>query len=181
MVKQISKNMGNPHGVRLLDEDESQVQDLMDNSGHSFSGQISYIVHDWLHSGRSKEENEDITLAGEILKNLLRHIDRKKIPKIAKQNAKYVIKAMKYQVDVVDFDELSKRMMEWNNKKNLLTMKKFERKESVKFMQRHTLGIEWSQHQSIMYPLMFEMIGRDIVPNSVKYDGASFSFEIINH
>ena len=173
--------MANSRGVRLRDDDDDEINHVMDEMGLSFSGVISHVVNDWLHSRRSKQQRGDITLASEIIKNILRHIDKKHIKKIAEKNAKYVIEEMMFQVDDLDFNELSKRIMEWNNKENNIAMIKKPRKDSVMFMQKHHLVMQWSMHQCIMYSKMFELIGETIVPNSIKYDSNLFYFEVIRH
>ena len=172
--------MANSRGVRLSDEDDKEINQIMQDTGFSFSALISHIVHDWLHSRRSKQERGDITLAAEPLKNFLKNVDKKQLKKIADANAKYIIEEMKFQVDDLDFEELSRRILEWN-KENDLRMVRKNRKESVMFVQRHHLGHEWSIHQSMMYAKMFEIIGETIVPNSIKNDKNSFSFEVIRH
>ena len=172
--------MANSRGVRLSDEDDKEINQIMQDTGFSFSALISHIVHDWLHSRRSKQERGDITLAAEPLKNFLKNVDKKQLKKIADANAKYIIEEMKFQVDDLDFEELSRRILEWN-KENDLRMVRKNRKESVMFVQRHHLGHEWSIHQSMMYAKMFEIIGETIVPNSIKNDRNSFSFEVIRH
>ena len=110
--------MGNSRGVRLKDKNNQLIDEIKDQRGLSFSAMISHITDDWLHSRRSKQQRGDITFAAEIIKNFLKHIDKKHIKKIANTNAKYIIDEMHFQADELDFDELTKRIMEWNNKEN---------------------------------------------------------------
>jgi hypothetical protein len=139
------------------------------------------IVSDYLHSTKSKQERGDITLAAEILKNILQYVDTKKCQTIAKANASYIIEEMQMQDEDLGFDELSKRIMQWNNKENKILLRKIERNESVKFLQQHHMNRTWSEIQCRTYVKMFELIGETIVPKSAKYDGTSFSFEVIRH
>ena len=73
--------------------------------------------------------------------------------KIAKKNAKYVISEMKWQNEDLDFDEVSKRIIEWNleNERKLISRKK---NGLILFKQRHELGLGWSLHQCEMYSEM---------------------------
>ena len=173
--------MGNSRGVRLSESNDKKIDEIKDQMGLSFSALISHIADDWLHSRRSKQQRGDITFAAEIIKNFLKHIDEKNIRKIANANAKYIIDEMRFQADMLDFEELTKRIMEWNNKENGIEMIKKPRKGSVMFVQRHHLGINWSMHQCLTYARMFEMIGETPVPDTVKYDSSKFSFEIIRN
>ena len=173
--------MGNSRGVRLSDKNDKKIDEIKDQMGLSFSALISHITDDWLHSRRSKQQRGDITFAAEIIKNFLKHIDKTEIKKIANANAKYIIDEMHFQADVLNFDELTKRIMEWNNKENGIEMIKKPRKGSVMFIQRHHLGPTWSMHQCEMYARMFEIIGETPIPDSIKYNGSKFSFEIIRN
>ena len=171
---------GNTIGVRLLAEDQDDFQEIVDEERSNQSSMIAKIVHDWIHFMRSKQERGDITLAGEIIKNCFNIIPNDEIVKIAKKNAKYVISEMKWQEENLDFDEVSKRIVEWNmeNERKLISR---ERNQLILFKQRHDLGIGWSTHQCEMYAEMFKLIGETIPPNSIKHDRTSFSFEVIRH
>ena len=162
-------------------EDYNELMQLCDENMTNSSSLMAGVLSDWLHSRRSKKERGDITLAAEILKNILKNINKKQIKKIAETNAEYVLDEMKFQADELDFEEISKRILEWNNKENDIRLVQKQKKESIMFMQRHHMGFEWSQHQCLMYTKMFEMIGETMIPKSIKYDKNSFSFEIIRH
>jgi len=171
---------GNTIGVRLLSDDQKDFEKIVKEEGVNQSLKIAQIVHDWMHFMKSKQERGDITLAGEIIKNLLNTVSKKELIKLAKKNAKYVISEMKWQVDLLDFQEISKRIVEWNMENDRKMIAR-ERKELVSFKQRHDLGIGWSTHQCEMYCEMFRLIGQTINQNSVKYDRTSFGFEVIRH
>ena len=171
---------GNTIGVRLRTEDQADFQKIVNEEGTNQSSKIAKIVHDWLRFMKSKQERGDITLAGEIIKNCFSAIPKKELCNIAKKNAKYVIREMKWQEEDLDFEETSKRIGEWNmeNERQLIQRKRNDR---VLFKQRHELGIGWSIHQCEMYAEMFRLIGETIEPNSIKYNKDFFSFEIIHH
>ena len=171
---------GNTMGVRLRTEDQSDFQKIVDEEGTNQSSKIAKIVHDWLRFMKSKQERGDITLAGEIIKNCFNAIPKEELCNIARKNAKYVIKEMKWQEEDLDFDEVSKRIVEWNmeNERQLIQRKRNDR---ISFKQRHDLGIGWSIHQCEMYAEMFRLVGETVEPNSVKHDKGSFGFEVIQH
>lgn len=141
---------------------------------------VSNIISNYLHIEKSKIERGDITLAGEIIRNRHESIKKSDIVKIAIQDAKFIIKEMEMQTDV-DFNEITKRILEWNNIENRLLLIKRERRESVLFIGQHRLGITWSEIQCRMYCKMFELVGETVLPNSTKFDSTSFKFEIIKH
>lgn len=171
---------GNTIGIRLLPEDEIPFRKIVETKRSNNSAVVAKIVHDWIHFMKSKQERGDITLAGEIIMNLLNAISKSELVKIAKKNAKYVIAEMKWQDENLDFAEISKRMIEWNME-NERTLIPKEKSGLVSFKQRHDLGIGWSIHQCEMYAEMFRLIGETINANSVKHDRTSFSFEVIRH
>jgi dihydroneopterin aldolase len=171
---------GNTIGVRLLAEDQKAFEKIVNEEGINQSLKIAKIVHDWIHFMRSKQERGDITLAGHIISNVINAVPKKELIKIAKKNAKYVIGEMKWQDDSLDFDEIVKRIMEWNMEND---RKLIERSKPglALFKQRHDLGIGWSTHQCEMYAEMFRLIGEMVSPNSTKYNKEEFSFEIVRH
>jgi hypothetical protein len=171
---------GNTIGVRLLAADQDAFEKIVEDEGVNQSLKIAKIVHDWMHFMKSKQERGDITLAGEIIKNLLNAISEEELIRIAKKNAKYVIAEMKWQDDELDFAELSKRIVEWNmeNDRKLIAR---EKKGLISFKQRHDLGIGWSVHQCEMYAEMFKITGEIVPADSIKYGKTEFSFEIIRH
>lgn len=171
---------GNTIGIRLLPEDEIPFREIVEAKRSNSSAIVAKIVHDWIHFMKSKQERGDITLAGEIIKNLLNVISKPELVKIAKKNAKYVIAEMKWQEDNLDFAEISKRIREWNMENERILIPK-EKQRLVSFKQRHDLGIGWSIHQCEMYAEMFRLINETINPNSIKYDKTSFSFEVIRY
>ena len=172
--------MAQPRGIRLKDKDDIEINQIAKQQGTTFSTVISNIISNYLHIEKSKMERGDITLAGEIIKNRHESIKKSDIGKIAIQDAKFIIKEMEMQTDV-DFNEISKRILEWNNIENKLRLVKRERRESVIFIGQHRLGRTWSEIQCKMYCNMFELVGETIIPNSTKFDGTSFQFEIIKH
>lgn len=171
---------GNTIGVRLLAEDQESFEKIVSEEGVNQSLKIAKIIHDWMHFMKSKQERGDITLAGEIVKNIINAIPEDELIKIAKKNAKYVISEMKWQEDDLDFAELSKRIVEWNmeNDRKIITK---TRKERASFKQRHDLGIGWSVHQCEMYAEMFKMINEIVPADSIKHSKTEFSFEVIRH
>lgn len=174
--------MVNPVAFRpRTQEDFDELMSICKEYRTNASTLTSSILSDWMHSRRSKQERGDITLAAEIIRNILKHVDKKYYQKIAHANAKYIIEEMTYQKEDLDFDELAKRIMEWNNKENKIPLRKVARKDAVKFIQRHHMEHVWSVIQCTMYAKMFELIGETIVPHSIKYDRNSFSFEVIRH
>jgi 5'-deoxynucleotidase YfbR-like HD superfamily hydrolase len=110
--------MGNSRGVRLPDSNDKKIDEIKDQMGLSFSALISHITDDWLHSRRSKQQRGDITFAAEIIKNFLKHISEADIRKIARANAKYIVEEMGFQANTLDYEEMSRRIMEWKNKEN---------------------------------------------------------------
>ena len=171
---------GKTIGVRLLADDTEEFEKISEQSGMNQSAKIANIVHDWIRFRRSKIERGDITLAGEILKNIFDSIPEDMLIKIAKKNAKFVIKEMQWQVEGLDFEEVSKRITEWNNENDRQLISRIKN-DYVKFKQRHDIGKGWSVHQSEMYAEMFRLIDETIVPDSIKHDKTSFSFEVIRH
>ena len=97
------------------------------------------------------------------------------IDKIVKHNAKVIISEMEFQVDNLDFAEVSRRILDWN-RENGITMIMRDRKDHTVFMQKHSFGIIWSEIQCKMYCKMFEDVGETV--RSMKFDSGSFSFEI---
>ncbi len=171
---------GEMFGVRLNGEDMKQFACIVEEERSNKSSMSARIIHDWIHFMKSKQERGDITLAGEIIKNLINALPPENIARIAKKNAKYVISEMKWQNDDLDFAELSKRIVEWNMENDRKLIPK-EKPGLVLFKQRHELGMGWSVHQCEMYSEMFRLIGETINTNSVKHDKTSFSFEVIRH
>ena len=168
--------MSNPISVRLKGKDQEKIADIVDEEGTTTSALIAKIVHDWIHFGRLKENNGDITLANQILKTRHDAIKKNEIPKIIKRDADFIIEQMEYQVDELDFDEVAKRIREWN-KENGLSLMVIEKKDEVVFKQRHMLGATWSEIQCKMYSEMFRKINE--IVDDVKYSKNSFSFKVI--
>lgn len=168
--------MGNPLGFRLKEEDHHKFLEAAEQDGITVSALTARIIHEWLRFHRTKKYRGDITLSGEILKRRHDAIQREEIGKIVEHNAKIIISEMKFQVDNLDFVELSRRILEWN-RENGITMIMRDRKDNTVFMQKHLLGIVWSEIQCKMYCRMFEIIGETI--RAMKYDLNSFSFEVI--
>ena len=170
--------MGNPLGFRLRDEDQDEFLEIVAQEGMSVSSLAAKIIHDWLRFRRSKQHRGDITLASKILKNRHDAIQENMIPKIVKEDSKYILSEMQFQVDNLDFKELTKRIMEWNRENGLVFVMR-DRENSKIFMQKHDLGAIWSEIQCKMYCAMYEKIGGTVL--SKKYDKTSFSFEIVSH
>ena len=170
--------MGNPLGFRLRDEDQEEFLEIVNQDGMSVSSLTAKIVHDWLRFRRSKQHRGDITLASKILKSRHDAIQKKKIPKIVKEDSKYILSEMQFQVDNLDFKELTKRITEWNRENGLVFVMR-NRENSKVFMQKHDLGMIWSEIQCKMYCMMYERIGETIL--SKKIERSSFSFEVISH
>ena len=168
--------MSNLIGVRLNRDDHETYLRIVKENGTNPSAMTAKIVHDWLHFHRTKQYRGDITLSVEILKKRHDAIKKSEIEKIVEHNAKTIISEMEFQVDSLDFAELSRRILEWN-RENGMTMVMRDRKDNTVFMQKHLLGKVWSEIQCKMYCRMFEMIGETI--RSKKYDSSSFSFEVI--
>lgn len=168
--------MSNLIGVRLNKEDHDEYLKVVKENGTNSSAMTAKIVHDWLRFQRIKQYRGDITLSGEILKRRHDSIKKDDIDKIVEHNAKVVISEMKYQVDNLDFVEVSRRILEWN-RENGIAMIMRDRKDNTVFMQKHLLGTIWSEIQCKMYCKMFENIGETI--RSMKYNSNSFSFEVI--
>lgn len=167
-------------GVRLNEDDMRQFTSIVEEERSNKSSTAARIIHDWIHFMKSKQERGDITLAGEIIKNLINAISKNNLIKIAKKNAKYVIGEMKWQHDGLDLAELSKRIGEWNMENDIKLISK-EKPGVVSFKQRHHLGIGWSVHQCEMYAEMFKLIGETVPDDSIKYSKDSFIFEVIHH
>lgn len=170
--------MSNLIGVRLNKEDHDEYLKAVKDSGTNPSAMTAKIVHDWLHFQRIKQYRGDITLSSEILKKRHDSIKKNDIDKIVEHNAKVVISEMKYQVDNLDFVEVSRRILEWN-RENGIAMIMRDRKDNTVFMQKHVLGAIWSEIQCKMYCKMFENIGETTI--SMKYNSNAFSFEVIRH
>ncbi len=100
------------------------------------------------------------------------------IPKIVKGDAMYILSEMQFQVDNLDFKELTKRITEWNKENGLVFVMR-NRENSKVFMQRHDLGIIWLEIQCKMYCVVYERIGETILTK--KIEKSSFSFEIVSH
>ena len=170
--------MGNPLGFRLKDEDQDEFLDVANQEGMTVSSLTAKIVHDWLRFRRSKQHRGDITLASRILRNRHEAIREEEIPKIVKADSKYILSEMSFQIDNLDFKELTKRITEWSRENGLILVTR-NREQSVVFMQKHDLGKIWSEIQCKMYCAMYEKIGETIL--SQKYDKDSFSFEVVRH
>ena len=168
--------MANPISIRLKEKDQEKLANIVEEEGTTTSAIIAKIVHDWIHFRRSKESHGDITLASQILKTRHDAIKKIEIPKIVKLDADFIIEAMEYQVDELDFDEVAKRIREWN-KENGLSLIVIEKKDEVIFKQRHSLGATWSEIQCKMYSEMFKRINE--IVDDVKYTKNSFSFKVI--
>ena len=111
---------------------------------------------------------------------MINTIPKESLVKLAKKNAKFVVGEMQWQEENLDFEEVAKRVIEWNMENERKIIRK-EKKGLVSFKQRHDLGLGWSTHQCEMYAEMFRLINETVVPNSVKYGKDSFSFEIFKH
>ena len=168
--------MSNLIGVRLNQDDHDEYLKIVKEIGTNPSAMTAKIVHDWIHFQRTKQYRGDITLSGEILRKRHDAIKKPEIGKIVKHNAKVIVSEMKFQVDNLDFTEMSRRILDWN-RENGIAMIMRDRKDNTVFMQKHSLGIIWSEIQCKMYCTMFEIIGE--IVRSMKYDSNSFSFEII--
>ena len=167
--------MTNLIGVRLNKEDHEEYLKIIKENGTNPSAMTAKIVHDWLHFHRTKQYRGDVTLSGEILKKRHEAIEKTEVDKIVKHNAKVIISEMEFQVDNLDFAEVSRRILDWN-RENGITMIMRDRKDHTVFMQKHSFGIIWSEIQCKMYCKMFEDIGETV--RSMKFDSGSFSFEI---
>ncbi len=170
--------MSNLIGVRLNKEDHEIYLKIVKENGTNPSAMTAKIVYDWLHFHRTKQYRGDITLSGEILKKRHDAIKKSEIGKIIEHNAKTIISEMKFQVDNLDFVEMSRRILEWN-RENGMAMIMRDRQDNTIFMQKHPLGKIWSEIQCKMYCRMFEIIGETI--RSKKYNSSSFSFEVIRY
>lgn len=80
-------------------------------------------------------------MAAEILKNILKNVNKKQIKKIAETNAKYVLDEMKFQADELDFEEISKRILEWNNKENDIRLVQKQKKNLLFLLKDITWGL----------------------------------------
>ena len=169
--------MGNPLGFRLRDEDQEEFLEIVNQEGMSVSSLTAKIIHDWLIQ-KIKTTRGDITLASKILKSRHDAIQKEMIPKIVKGDAMYILSEMQFQVDNLDFKELTKRITEWNKENGLVFVMR-NRENSKVFMQRHDLGLIWSEIQCKMYCMMYERIGETILTK--KIERSSFSFEIVSH
>ena len=168
--------VANPISIRLREKDQKELARIVEEEGTTTSAIISKVMHEWIHFGRSKEFRGDITLAGQILKTRHNAIKRTDISKIVKSDASFILEEMEYQIDELSFEEVSKRIREWN-KENGLSLVVVERKDHLIFKQRHMLGPVWSEIQCKMYSEMFKGIGEII--EEIKYTNNSFSFKII--
>ena len=88
---------GNTIGVRLLAEDQQSFEKIVREEGINQSLKIAKIVHDWIHFMHSKQERGDITLAGQIISNLINTIPKESLVKLAKKNAKFVVGEMQWR------------------------------------------------------------------------------------
>ena len=168
--------MSNLIGVRLNKDDHGEYLRIVKEMGTNPSALTAKIVHDWIRFQRTKQYRGDITLSGEILKKRHDAIKKNEIDKIVKHNARVIISEMEFQVDDLDFMELSRRILEWN-RENGIAMIMRDRKDNTVFMQKHSFGIVWSEIQCKMYCTMFEIIGETI--QAMKFGANSFSFEVI--
>ena len=168
--------MSNLIGVRLNKDDHVEYLRIVKEVGTNPSAMTAKIVHDWLRFHRTKQYRGDITLSVEILKKRHDAIKKGEIDKIVKHNSRVIISEMEFQVDNLDFKEISRRILEWN-RENGMAMIMRDRKDNTVFMQKHSLGVIWSEIQCKMYCKMFEIVGETI--RSMKYDSNSLSFEVI--
>jgi hypothetical protein len=168
--------MSNLIGVRLNKDDHVEYLRIVKEVGTNPSAMTAKIVHDWLRFHRTKQYRGDITLSVEILKKRHEAIKKGEIDKIVKHNSRVIISEMEFQVDNLDFAEISRRILEWN-RENGMAMIMRDRKDNTVFMQKHSLGVIWSEIQCKMYCKMFEMVGETI--RSMRYDSSSLSFEVI--
>ena len=131
--------MAKPRGIRLKDIDDKEILETAKQQGTTFSTVVSNIISNYLHIERSKIERSDITLAGEIIKNRHESIKKSNIDKITTADAKYILKEMGMQT-TINFDEVSRRILEWNNLENKLRLVTRNTKDSVLFIRQHRLG-----------------------------------------
>ena len=165
--------MSNLIGVRLNQDDHDEYLKIVKEMGTNPSAMTAKIVHDWIHFQRTKQYRGDITLSGEILRKRHDAIKKTEIGKIVKHNAKVIVSEMEFQVDNLDFTEMSRRILDWN-RENGIAMIMRDRKDNTVFMQKHSLGMVWSEIQCKMYCTMFEIVGE--IVRSMKYDSNSFFF-----
>ena len=170
--------MGQPRGIRLRDEDERIIEEISKKEGIKISTVVINIVHRYLKIERSKRERGDITLAGEIVKNRHNSIKKSDIPKIIEKDAKYIINEMELQTKL-DFEEVARRITEWNNDENQLRLVYRKLENMAIFNAQHNLGKTWSEIQCKMYCRIFEKIKNESMKSSINFiTNNSFQFEI---
>ena len=106
-----------------------------------------------------------------------RHDSIKKtdIPRIAKEDTIYIITEMKKQVESLDFDEVLRRIIEWNEE-NKLSFRVEYTGNHIKCTQIHDLGQRWSELQCRIYCKMFETVKGTVI--SKDWSETMFSFEV---
>ena len=133
------------------------------------------IVRKSLDFWEKKRERGEITQARFIISKYMEMLDASRIDDFLDDIVSYVLGEMKIQVGKLDFEEVEQRTMKWN-KENGIKLVKFEESDTVIYMSKHDLGVNWSLIQSKVYCKMFEKMGKSVVDS--EYDNTTFSITI---
>lgn len=159
-----------------LEEAESKIFDrILKEEERTASEMTRIIVKRYIRFRRTKTQRGDITISKALLRSRHDGIKKSETVKIAEKDASYIISEMKKQEKKLVFDEIIKRITEWNIESKL----RFE-VETVEnntlISQFHELGERWSEIQCRMYCKMFVLIGCTII--SKDWTETTFSFEV---
>jgi len=165
-----------PVSYRLLDNLHEDFMKLCHNEKRTPSQMTAIIVQQYLKFSGQKSRSGDITMARHAIKIRHNSIKKSDIPQIAKNDAKYIIKQMKIQIPELSFEDVLRRITEWNEE-NKLSFHVERLRNNVTITQFHELGERWSEIQCRMYCNMFEIIKATVITKD--WSETMFTFEII--
>lgn len=165
-----------PVSYRLSDNFHTDFMNLCHNEKRTPSQMTAIIVQQYLKFFGQKSRSGDITMARPAIK--IRHdsIKKSEVPSIAKNDAKCIIKQMRMQVPVLSFEEVLRRITEWNEE-NKLNFRVEKVGNNTTITQFHELGERWSEIQCRMYCNMFESIKSTVITSD--WSETMFTFEVV--
>ena len=167
--------MKKQYQFRLEDEDAKIFEEILEEDERNPSEMTRIIMKRYLRFRRTKTQRGDVTISKALLRSRHEGIKKTEITTIAEKDARYVISEMKKQESNLTFNELVKRIKEWNKESKIrLVIEPIG--NNTAFSQLHDLGGKWSEIQCKMYCKMFEIIGCTVITK--EWSENTFNFEV---
>ncbi len=160
---------------RLSEQWHDLLTDMCKREKRTISQMSALIVEQFLKFSGQKSKRGEITMSRQSIKRRHDSIKKTDIPRIAKEDTIYIITEMKKQVESLDFDEVLRRTVEWNEE-NKLSFRVEYTGNHIKCTQIHDLGQRWSELQCRIYCKMFETVKGTVI--SKDWSETMFSFEV---